>query len=53
MKRNDVITDLKDKYSQIPLSWAAKNGYNTVVQLLVKQDDIVADLKDKYNQYYK
>ncbi|KAG4437278.1 hypothetical protein IFR05_007255 [Cadophora sp. M221] len=40
---------LKSQYGLIPLLWAAGNGYNAVVNLLLAKDDIDPDLKD--NQY--
>lgn len=40
---------LKSQYGLTPLSWAAGNGYNNVVNLLLAKDSIDLDLKD--NQY--
>jgi hypothetical protein len=40
---------LKSQYGLTPLSWAAGNGYNDVVNLLLAKDSIDPDLKD--NQY--
>ncbi|KAH6694358.1 heterokaryon incompatibility protein-domain-containing protein [Leptodontidium sp. MPI-SDFR-AT-0119] len=40
---------LKSQYGLTPLSWAAGNGYNDVVNLLLAKDGIDPDLKD--NQY--
>lgn len=40
---------LKSQHGLTPLSWAAGNGYNDVVNLLLTKDSIDPDLKD--NQY--
>jgi hypothetical protein len=37
---------LKSQYGLTPLSWAAGNGYNTIVNLLLGKDSIDPDLKD-------
>jgi hypothetical protein len=36
----------KSQYGRTPLSWAAGNGYDTVVDLLLTKDGINPDLKD-------
>jgi hypothetical protein len=42
---------LGSQYGLTPLSWAAGNGYNAVVNLLLAKDDINPDLKDsQYGQ---
>jgi ankyrin repeat protein len=41
-----ISTNLKDSYGRAPLSWAAGNGHEAVVNLLIERDDIEADSKD-------
>jgi ankyrin repeat protein len=41
--------ELKDSYSQTPLSYAATNGHNTIVQLLLEKGAEI-ESKDKYGQ---
>jgi hypothetical protein len=42
---------LKSQYGLTPLSWAAGNGYDTVVKLLLVEDSLDPDLKDsQYGQ---
>jgi hypothetical protein len=42
---------LDSQYGLTPLSWAAGNGYNAIVNLLLAKDDIDPDLKDsQYGQ---
>jgi ankyrin repeat protein len=42
---------LKSQYGLIPLSWATRNGYDTVVKLLLAQDGVDPGLKDsQYGQ---
>jgi len=48
VKRDNVKTNLKDKYSRMPLLGAAAKGHKGVVRLLVKRDDVNADSKDIY-----
>jgi ankyrin repeat protein len=38
--------DLRDTDGRTPLSWAAQNGAESVVKLLITRDDVVADSKD-------
>lgn len=41
----------KSRYGLTPLSWAAGNGYDAVVRLLLAKDGVDPDLKDsQYNQ---
>jgi hypothetical protein len=40
--------DVKDTYNQTPLSWAARNGYEAVVKLLLEKG---AELESKDNRY--
>jgi ankyrin repeat protein len=42
--------NLKDGFGRTPLSYAAENGFEAVVRLLVDRGDIHADSKDKNNQ---
>jgi len=47
VKQDDVMADSKDDmYGQTPLSWAAENGHEAVVKLLVERGDVNADSKD-------
>ena len=51
VKLDDVMADSKDDmYGQTPLSWAAENGHEAVVKLLVERDDVKADSKDNCGQ---
>jgi ankyrin repeat protein len=47
---DNVGADLKDEDSCMPLSWAARKGYEVVVRLLIKRKDVKADSKDKLGQ---
>jgi ankyrin repeat protein len=43
--------DVKDSYGQTPLWWAAENGHEAVVKLLLAEDGVDPDSKDtKYSQ---
>ena len=44
--RDDVEADSKDNEGRTPLSWAAGDGAEVVVKLLVDRDDVEADSKD-------
>ena len=42
---------MKDtQYSQTPLSWAAEQGHEAVVKLLLETDKVKVDSKDKNGQ---
>ncbi|KAK7397766.1 hypothetical protein QQX98_012867, partial [Neonectria punicea] len=45
-----VDIDAKDNYSQTPLSWAARNGHETVVKLLLDIRKVDVDARDYYGQ---
>jgi len=38
-----VEADVKDSYGRMPLWWAAVNGHEAVVRLLVGRDDVEAN----------
>jgi ankyrin repeat protein len=50
LEREGVDADSKGKYDRTPLLWAAANGYEVIVQLLLKYEGIDADSKDRYGQ---
>ena len=43
----DYPYTLKSQYSQTPLSWAAGNGCNAIVKLLLAKDSVDPDLKER------
>ena len=47
---SSVDVDSKDTNGRTPLSYAASNGHEAVVKLLVDRDDVEADLKDTDGQ---
>ena len=42
----NAMADSRDSNFQTPLSWAAQNGHEAVVKLLVERDDVEADSKN-------
>ncbi|PVH72419.1 hypothetical protein DL98DRAFT_397103, partial [Cadophora sp. DSE1049] len=42
-----VEADSKDKYGQTPLSWAARNGHEAVIKLLLSTGKVEADSEDE------
>ena len=47
---NSNKPDLKDSYRRTPLSWAAENGHEGVVKLLLATGQVEADSKDDEGQ---
>ena len=45
---SDIRADSKDSYGQTPLSWAAGNGHEAIVRLLLDTGKVDADSKDSY-----
>jgi ankyrin repeat protein len=45
-----VNVDSKDNFGQTPLSWAARNGHETIVKLLFKTGKIDVDSKNGSGQ---
>jgi ankyrin repeat protein len=45
LKDPEVDPDLKDSYGRTPLSWAAENGHEAAVKLLVDTDKVDVDSK--------
>jgi ankyrin repeat protein len=48
--RSGYHSDCKDLYHRTPLSWAAENGHETAVRLLLERADVEADSKDRYGR---
>ncbi|KAH8767818.1 hypothetical protein BGZ57DRAFT_797785, partial [Hyaloscypha finlandica] len=46
-----VETDSKDNYGQTPLSWAAQNGHEAVVKLLLETGKVDVDSKDSVHSW--
>ncbi|KAH8122467.1 ankyrin repeat-containing domain protein, partial [Trichoderma asperelloides] len=45
-----INVNARDNYSQTPLLWAAKKGYDALVDLLLKSDGIDINAKDDWNK---
>jgi ankyrin repeat protein len=48
LAEDGVDPDSKDNYGQTPLSWAAMNGHEAVVKLLLAEDGVDPDPKNDY-----
>lgn len=48
--RDDVNVDSKDNEGRTPLSVAAEEGYEDIVQLLTGRDDVDVDSEDKHGR---
>jgi ankyrin repeat protein len=48
--KSGMAADSKDSYGRTPLSWAAGNGHEAVVKLLLAKDGVDVDSKDSYSQ---
>ncbi|RDW73350.1 hypothetical protein BP6252_07257 [Coleophoma cylindrospora] len=46
----NVDIDLKDQDGRSPLSWAAENGHEAVIKLLLATGQVDVDSKDKYSR---
>ena len=44
-----TVTSLQDNYGCMPLSWAAENGHDSVVQLLLKRENENINLRGTYH----
>jgi len=47
LEHPNVEADAKDNNGRTPLSWAAENGLETVVRLLLKRTDVEADSQNE------
>jgi ankyrin repeat protein len=45
LARADVEVNSKDRYGRTPLSWAAGNGHEAVIRLLLARADVEADVE--------
>lgn len=47
---NFIHPNLKDEYGRGPLFWAARNGHDMVIKLLLAQSGVRADARDDFGQ---
>lgn len=47
LEREDVTPNTADKSGRTPLSWAAGNGYESMVKMLLEREDVTPDTADK------
>ena len=45
-----MVADSRDDGGQTPLSYAAEEGHEGIVKLLLSRDDVTADSQDRYSQ---
>ena len=50
LKRDGADLNIRSSNGQTPLSWAARNGHNAVVQLLLEQDGIGPESKCTFDR---
>ncbi|KAH7116583.1 hypothetical protein B0J13DRAFT_459072, partial [Dactylonectria estremocensis] len=50
VKQSNVDIDSKDEWGRTPLSWAAGNGHEAIVRLLLDSDRVEIDSKDEWGR---